>query len=94
VALELKRWDVVDSLDSDEAIQAYLEAIFEDGDPQLVAAGLGDIARARGMTKVAKAAGVSREGLYKALSNNGNPELATVIKVMKALGFQLTAKAA
>jgi probable addiction module antidote protein len=94
VALELKRWDVVDSLDSEEAIQAYLEAIFEDGDPQLVAAGLGDIARARGMTKVAKAAGVSREGLYKALSNNGNPELATVIKVMKALGFQLTAKAA
>jgi probable addiction module antidote protein len=94
VTLQTYHWDVVDHLDSEEAIAAYVEAIFEDGDPQLVAAGLGDIARARGMTKIAKASGFSREGLYKALSPTGNPELGTIIKVMKALGFQLSAKAA
>jgi probable addiction module antidote protein len=94
VTLQTYHWDVVDHLDSEEAIAAYVEAIFEDGDPQLVAAGLGDIARARGMTKIAKASGFSREGLYKALSPTGNPELGTIIKVMKALGFQLSAKPA
>jgi probable addiction module antidote protein len=94
VTLQTYHWDVVDHLDSEEAIAAYVEAIFEDGDPQLVAAGLGDIARARGMSKIAKASGFSREGLYKALSPTGNPELGTIIKVMKALGFQLSAKAA
>lgn len=87
-------WDAADHLDSDEAILAYLEAAFEDGDPALIAAAIGDVARARGMTKVARAAGLSREGLYKALGPNGNPELATVIKVMKALGYELTARAA
>ena len=81
-------------LDSEEAVEAFLEAIFEDGDAQLIAEGLGVVAKARGMTKVAKASGYSREGLYKALSPTGNPELATVLKVVKALGFQLTAKAA
>jgi probable addiction module antidote protein len=94
MALELKRWDIQDSLNSEEAINAYLEAIFEDGDPQLIAAGLGDIAKARGMTNIAKASGMTREGLYKALNPTGNPELATIVKVMKALGFQLSAKAA
>jgi probable addiction module antidote protein len=94
MALELKRWDIQDSLNSEEAIEAYLEAIFEDGDPKLIAAGLGDIAKARGMTKIAKATGMTREGLYKALNPTGNPELVTIVKVMKALGFQLSAKAA
>ena len=94
MALELKRWDIQDSLSDEAAIEAYLEAIFEDGDPQLIAAGLGDIAKARGMSKIAKASGMSREGLYKALNPSGNPELATIVKVMKALGFQLSAKSA
>ncbi len=84
-----RRWDAADHLESDEDIVAYLEAAFEDGDPALIAAALGDIARARGMTKVAAEAGLGRESLYKALSLAGNPELATVLKVMQALGLGL-----
>jgi len=86
-------WDAADHLESDEDIVAYLEAAFEDGDPALIAAALGDIARARGMTKVAADAGLGRESLYKALSPNGNPELATVLKVMQALGLGLRVSA-
>ena len=86
-------WDPADHLESDEDIVAYLEAAFEDGDPALIAAALGDVARARGMTKVATDAGLGRESLYKALSPNGNPEFATVLKVMQALGLRLHASA-
>ena len=71
MGLDLKRWDAVDFLSSEEAIEAFFEAIFEDGDPKLIAAGLGDIARARGMSKVAEASGMTREGLYKALDPAG-----------------------
>ena len=67
----------------------YLEAVFEDGDPSLVAAALGDVARAKGMARIAQAAGLGRESLYKALSREGNPEFATVLKVMHALGLKL-----
>lgn len=73
---------------------AYLEAALEDGDPALVAAALGDIARAKGMTGVSRAAGVGRESLYKALSASGNPEFATVLKVIRALGLRLHASPA
>ena len=86
-------WDAADHLESDEDIVAYLEAAFEDGDPAVIAAALGDIARARGMTKVATDAGLGRESLYKALSPSGNPELATVLKVMQALGLGLRVSA-
>ena len=86
-------WDPADHLETDEDIVAYLEAALEDGDPTLIAAALGDIARARGMTEVAAAAGLGRESLYKALSPNGNPEFATVLKVMHALGLRLHASA-
>ncbi|MCY3914359.1 MAG: putative addiction module antidote protein [Chloroflexi bacterium] len=86
-----RRWDPADHLDTDEDIVAYLEAAFEHGDPALIAAALGDVARARGMTKVAADAGLGRESLYKALSPNGNPEFATVLKVMQALGLRLHA---
>ena len=82
-------WDAADHLESDEDIVAYLEAAFEDGDPALIAAALGDVARARGMTQVAADAGLGRESLYKALSPSGNPELATVLKVMQAMGLGL-----
>ena len=84
-------WDPAEHLTTDEDMVAYLEAALEDGDPALVAAVLGDIARARGMTQVARDAGLGRESLYKALSPDGNPELATVLKVIRALGLRLHA---
>jgi probable addiction module antidote protein len=82
-------WDTTDYLKTDEDIAAYLEAVFEDGDPALVAAALADVARAKGMSQIAQAAGLGRESLYKALSPEGNPEFATVLKVMRALGLKL-----
>jgi probable addiction module antidote protein len=82
-------WDSAAFLKTDRDIAHYLEAVLEDGDPALVAAALGDIARAKGMSRVARAAGLGRESLYKALSPQGNPELATVLKVIHALGLKL-----
>ena len=93
VALKTTPWNAVEYLESDEAIAAYLNAAFEDGDPALIAAALGDVARARGMSQVAREIGASREGLYRSLSRNGNPELATVIKVTRAVGLQLSVAA-
>ena len=87
--IKTKPWDSAAYLKTDEDIAHYLEAVFEDGDPSLVAAALGDVARAKGMAQVAKAAGLGRESLYKALSPEGNPEFATVLKVMRALGLKL-----
>lgn len=84
-------WDPADHLESEEDMAAYLEAALREGDATLVAAALGDIARSKGMTQVARAAGLGRESLYKALSPNGNPELATVMRVVAALGLQLHA---
>jgi probable addiction module antidote protein len=82
-------WDSAAYLKTDTDIAHYLEAVFEDGDPTLVAAALGDVARAKGMSEIAQAAGLGRESLYKALSREGNPEFATVLKVMRALGLKL-----
>lgn len=84
-------WDVVEHLETTEDMAAYLEAALEDGDPRLVAAALGDIARARGMAQIARESGLGRESLYKALSPEGNPEFATVLKVVRALGLRLHA---
>ena len=84
-------WDPAEHLKTDEDMAAYLEAALEDSDPTLVAAALGDIARAKGMTQVAREAGLGRESLYKALSPAGNPEFATILKVIAALGLQLHA---
>jgi len=88
-----KSWDAAEHLKSDEEMAAYLEAALEDGDPALVAAALGDIARAKGMTEIAREAGLGRESLYKALSPGGNPEFATILKVIRALGLRLHATA-
>jgi probable addiction module antidote protein len=85
------KWDAADYLDTPEAIVAYLEAALEEGDPSLITAALGDIARAKGMSQVAKDAGVTREALYKALSPEGDPRLSTLLGVTKALGIKLTA---
>ena len=84
-------WDLAEHLADAEDMAAYLEAALEDGDPRMVAAALGDIARAKGMTQVARDTGLGRESLYKALSPDGNPELATLLKVVAALGLQLRA---
>jgi probable addiction module antidote protein len=86
---KLRKWDSAEYLKTEEDVVNYLEAVFEDGDPALIAHALGVVARARGMARVAKAAGLGRESLYKALSRDGNPELVTVLKVMRALGFKL-----
>lgn len=82
-------YDAAEFLDTDEDIVAYLNAALEDGDPSLVSAALGDVARARGMTQLAHETGITRDGLYKALSPSGNPSFATVQKVVKALGYKL-----
>ena len=82
-------WDAADYLKTDADIDAYLEAVLEDDDPKLITAALGDIAKARGMTKIAADIGCSRESLYKALSANGNPLFATVLKTVNALGLRL-----
>lgn len=84
-------WDPAEHLNTEEDMAAYLEAALDDGDPTLVAAALGDIARAKGMTQVAREAGLGRESLYKALSPTGNPEFATIMKVVSALGLKLHA---
>ena len=82
-------WDAADYLEHPEDVVAYLEAALEDGDPRLIVAALGDIARSRGMTSVAADAGLGRESLYKALSSEGNPRFATVFKVLQATGIRL-----
>jgi len=90
------RWDAADYLKSDDDMAAYLQACLEEAsdDPSLIAAALGDIARARGMVQLAKETGLTREGLYKALSKDGNPSLGTVLKVLKALGLKFTPQVA
>ena len=82
-------WDVVNYLETQEDMAAYLDAALEDGDMGVILAALGDIARAKGMSQIATDAGLCRESLYKALTTTGNPEFATVLKVMRALGLQL-----
>lgn len=94
--VNFSRWDAADYLSSEADMVAYLQACLEEApdDPALLAAALGDIARARGMMGLAKATGMTREGLYKALSRDGNPSLGTVLKVVKALGLKLTPQVA
>lgn len=84
------RYDTADYLKTDEDIAAYLEAVMEDCDPALIAAALGDVARARNMTALAQEVGMSRVGLNKALSGQGNPTLSTIMKVLKALGLKVS----
>ena len=91
--LKLRKWDVVEHLRTEKEMGLYLEACFAEdpGDGSLIRAALGDIGRAQGMAKLARATGLSREGLYKALSPEGNPEFTTVVKVIHALGLRLHA---
>ena len=88
-----KRYDSTEYLETTEDMAAYLEAALEDGDPRVIVHALGNIARARGMSQIARDTGLGRESLYKALSPEGNPEFATVLKVVRALGIKLHAGA-
>ena len=72
-------WDPAEHLTTEEEMAAYLEAALQEGDSGLIAAALGDIARAKGMSQIARDAGLGRESLYKALSADGNPEFATIV---------------
>jgi probable addiction module antidote protein len=91
MATDTRPFDAARYLESPDAVAEYLDAALETGDAAFIARSLGTIARARGMTEIAREAGLGRESLYKALGEHGNPELGTVLRVMKALGLRLTA---
>jgi len=85
-------FDAADYLDNDETIAAYISAALEDGDPDLFLTAVTDVARARGMTQLAKDTGLGRESLYKALSPGARPRYDTILKVLRALGVTLHAE--
>ena len=94
MAPNLTAFDPSEYLATEEAIRAFLEDAMESGDPKVIAASIGEVARAKGMSQLARQAGMSRESLYRALSEDGNPQLGTVVKVLKALGIQLSVASA
>jgi probable addiction module antidote protein len=89
---DLPEFDPAEHLHDDADIAAYLTLVVEQGDPAELAHALGVVARARGMTEIAKAAGMTREGLYKALRGDAQPRYETVARVLRAFGLQLTTK--
>jgi probable addiction module antidote protein len=89
---DLPDFDFSEHLDSEQAMAEYLTAILEENDPALLAAALGDIARARGMSEIARASGITREALYKALRSDAQPRFDTVNRVCAALGVKLVAQ--
>lgn len=91
MALETTRFDAAEYLDDTESQAELIADALQSGDPAYITNALGVVARARGMTQVAKDAGVTREALYKALSQDGDPKLSTLLGVLKALGLELTA---
>ena len=92
MAIKTTRWDSADYLETDEDIQNYIEACIEEAgdDPAFIVHAVGVVARAKNMSQLARDTGLTREGLYKAFSEEGNPTFATIAKVAKALGFQIT----
>ncbi len=90
MGIETTRWDITEFLDNDEAIATYLNAVFEAGDPDEIRDALRHVAKARGMTELAQATGITRPGLYKALGESGNPSFATVAALLKALGIKMS----
>ncbi|HET7412351.1 MAG TPA: addiction module antidote protein [Pararhizobium sp.] len=89
---KLYDYDPADALTSDEAIEIFLSDAFESGDAHYIAKALGVVARAKGMTRIARETGLAREQLYKSLSENGNPTLETTMAVLKAIGFEITGR--
>ena len=92
--IETRPYDPVRYLKTEKDMAVYLEAALEDGHPAVIVAALGNISRAKGMTKIARKTGLGRESLYKALSPDGNPEFTTVLKVVRALGLKIHVEAA
>ena len=90
MALKVYPFDPATHLETEEDILCYLEAAMEGNDPRHIASALGDVARSKGMTGIAKKAGLGRQALYTALSENGNPTLETLIAVLDALGLELS----
>jgi probable addiction module antidote protein len=90
VAVETRPFDPANYLKTEEDIFYYLEAAMEGNDPKHIARALGDVARSKGMTEIAKKTGLGRQALYTALSENGNPTLETLMSVLSALGLELT----
>ncbi|SIQ58132.1 probable addiction module antidote protein [Aeromonas sp. RU39B] len=84
------RYDAADYLRDEQDIQAYLEAALEDGDPTMIAVALGNIARSRNISQLARDAHMSRDGVYKALSGQGNPSFSTIVKLANALGYKVS----
>ena len=93
-AADLPNFDITELLQTDEDIAEYLTVVIEDGDPAMLAVTLGDIARARGMTQIAKDSGITREALYRALRAGASPRFDTIARVCKALGVRLVAQVA
>lgn len=91
MARKIRRWDTAETLRTKEDIAAYLNAVLDDGDPALLKVAMGNIIRAKGVTELARASGLGRAKLCKALSSSNNPEFATVLKVLHVLGFRYTA---
>jgi probable addiction module antidote protein len=89
---DLPEFDAAEHLDTPEAQAEYISAALEDGDPAEIRDAIRTVARSRGMSETAKAAGISREGLYKALGETGNPEFGTVLAILRGLGIQLAAR--
>ena len=89
MTIETRSFDPAAYLDSPEALLAYLDGAFADGEASEIADALGVVARARGMSRLAEETGLTRQALYKALSSDGNPEFATVLKVIRAFGLRL-----
>ena len=93
MAVTIRKWDAAEYLDSDEAIAAFLAEAMEIGDHELIVLALNTVARARGMTQIAKDAGIARQALYKSLGDKGNPTLSTLLGVMKSLGLKFSVTA-
>lgn len=92
MAEKLHDYDPADVLKSDEAIEVFLNDAFASGNAQYIAKALGVVARAKGMSRIARETGLAREQLYRSLSENGNPTLETTLAVMKAVGFEMSGR--
>ncbi len=87
--MKLKKFDVVDFLDSDEVVIEYLNVALEENDPRYFAKALGNVARAKGMTSISEATGLGRQSLYRSLSDEGNPRIETLFRILAALNVRL-----
>ncbi|MCL1864204.1 MAG: putative addiction module antidote protein [Spirochaetes bacterium] len=90
MTVKFKKWDASEALDNEEVITEYLKLAFEDGNPEYIKSALANVAKSRNMTSIAKQMGISRQGLYNMLSENGNPEFKTIQSMLEVLGVKLS----